>query len=198
MNEDTNIAIYKAFRNALETVATVTKSKTVDAGNYSYSHTTLTQVLHVVKDALREQGLTLSMPLNTRDGAVYVDILLITEDGDYLHFPGYGFPVGKDPQANGSAITYAKRYSLVSMFCIDERDDDGAQASRAVTQPTKRTGAEEQIRQLFADMGDAMAREDAQAAFKAEFNSTLSALPESRHGDALAWTKAYIPNGSSE
>ena len=45
---------------------------------------------------------------------------------------------GLDPQKAGSALTYAKRYALKAMFCMQDADDDG---QAAVKPPkTKATG----------------------------------------------------------
>ena len=39
------------------------------------------------------------------------------------------FPKKDDPQGYGSAITYARRYSLASLMCLVQADDDGNEAS---------------------------------------------------------------------
>lgn len=43
-----------------------------------------------------------------------------------------------DMQKLGSAITYARRYSLISMFLLETEDDDGQSASKKLTPTQKR------------------------------------------------------------
>ena len=39
------------------------------------------------------------------------------------------FVLPNDPQAQGSAITYARRYGLMSLLCLSAEDDDGESAT---------------------------------------------------------------------
>jgi hypothetical protein len=103
------------------------------------------------------------------------------------------FPVKGEPQALGSALTYLRRYALTTLFALNVEDDDGAQAQRAAVAPTHRTPAEGEIREMMTGLtADGLA--DFAADFKEEFGSTLSALPESRHGEALKFTKFWFSN----
>jgi hypothetical protein len=188
---DPMTAMYAKLGQAIASVGTVAKTAEVKTGKYDYKHATLNDVLDVVQEALTAQGLTLAMPLNTRDELVFVDILIIEiATGNYLHFPGLGTPVNRDPQANGSAITYAKRYALVSMFSLHVEDDDGQQAGRSVRDPQNRTAAESQIRQGLATLTREERAEFAED-FKTEFNCTLTQMAESRHGEALGFWKFW-------
>jgi hypothetical protein len=45
--------------------------------------------------------------------------------------------VKQDPQAAGSALTYARRYALQSIAGIPSEDDDGNQASQASPKQSK-------------------------------------------------------------
>jgi len=190
-NHNDMAEIYSKLGRAIASVGAVAKTATVSTGKYDYKHATLNDVLDVCQAALSAQGLTLAMPLNTRDELVFVDMLIIeTLSGNYLHFPGLGTPVNRDPQANGSAITYAKRYALVSMFCLHVEDDDGAQAGRAARNPMRRTEAEGIIRDELAKLDKGEQKEFAND-FQEEFHSTLTNLPEHRHGEALTFWKFW-------
>ena len=144
--------ILAKFGRALTHVGSVTKSAEVKTGSYSYKYTTLPQVLRVVRAALETEGLAMAMPLTTGDGQATIEILLIDGDGEVLRFAGYGFPIGKDPQANGSAITYGKRYSLVSLFCIEESDDDGQSASDAIAKQDEPHPLSERVTKVQGEM----------------------------------------------
>jgi hypothetical protein len=57
-------------------------------------------------------------------------ILIHAESGEYL-MDSFIMPVSKpnDPQAVGSAITYAKRYALAGILALNIDDDDGNKAA---------------------------------------------------------------------
>jgi hypothetical protein len=183
--------LYRKLALAVAEVSAVSKSKTADTGKYKYSYADLTDVLHAVKDACQTAGLVILQPINTRDGNLYVDTLVIDKGtGDFLHFPGPALPTKGDPQAAGSAITYLRRYALTSMFAMEVSDDDGAQATRAARDPHHRTQAETDVRKIIGSLS----KEDQAlfvADFRQEFGTGLTELPESRHGDALAFAKFW-------
>lgn len=185
------------FAKAVRTVRAVPKDKTATIEKkgggtaYSYTYTDLTDVLRVVKDALDVHDLVLTQPVRTEDGLLFVDCVircLIT--GDELTFPGLGVPTKSDPQANGSTITYGRRYVLTSLFALEVEDDDGKAGHVAATQQGRRTEAEVEIRKIIATLDD-----DEKAKFKEDFlqrfGSGLVDLPTNRHGDALTWAKEW-------
>jgi len=184
-------AIRRKLARAVKTMARVTKTKIANTGSYTYTYASLTDVLETVKDALDAEGLVLTQPIVIEDGNQIVTTLITDVDtGDYLMFPGPGVPVKGDPQAAGSALTYNRRYALTSLFALEVDDDDGALAHRSATRPQERTEAEAEVRRIIAGMSP-----DDQAAFqsdfRAEFGSTLTALAENRHGDALKYAKFW-------
>jgi hypothetical protein len=85
----------------------------------------LTAVIDAVKGPLLDQGITILQPT---DGDNVSTILLHTS-GQFL---GGKTPIRaakeNDPQALGSAISYARRYGLQSLICLPAADDDGEQA----------------------------------------------------------------------
>ncbi len=51
-------------------------------------------------------------------------------EGDSVDLAGMPVTMGGNPQANGSEMTYAKRYSLSAAFCVvGDEDDDGEAAT---------------------------------------------------------------------
>lgn len=50
-------------------------------------------------------------------------------DGDRIDLAGVPVTLGGTPQANGSELTYAKRYSLSAAFCVVGDDDDDGEAA---------------------------------------------------------------------
>jgi hypothetical protein len=58
------------------------------------------------------------------DGELFLVTKILHASGQWLegHYPIR--PMKEDPQAHGSAITYARRYSLAAMVCVSAEDDD--------------------------------------------------------------------------
>ena len=85
----------------------------------------LTAVIEALKDVLNNNGL--SMVQTQRDGNVMTTLL--HSSGQYI---SSATPIicakQNDPQALGSAITYARRYGLQSILCLPAEDDDGERA----------------------------------------------------------------------
>ena len=90
------------------------KSKYADLGS----------VIEVIKQPFADHGLSYTQfPISTEHG-VGVVTRLMHVSGQYLEME-YTLPtVKKDPQASGSAITYARRYALQSIAGIPTADDD--------------------------------------------------------------------------
>jgi hypothetical protein len=60
---------------------------------------------------------------------------LVHESGEWIE-TNFSLPAGKmDPQAAGSAITYARRYSLMAMLNMPAVDDDGEASMPRSTKP---------------------------------------------------------------
>ena len=73
--------------------------------------------------------------------------VVMHSSGEYMEFPPLPIrPESSKPQATGSAITYARRYSLSSIFGIaSEEDDDGNEASGLTRQVERQ--AKPQVKQ---------------------------------------------------
>jgi len=105
----------------------------------------LTSVVKAVKEPFAENGLSyVQFPFSTERG-VGVTTRLMHSSGQWLE-DQYVLPLVKpDPQAAGSAITYARRYALQAVAGIPTADDD---AEAAMVQARKTI---EQWREELAD-----------------------------------------------
>lgn len=85
--------------------------------------------LNSVVDAVRipffENGLSYSQFPLMEDDKVGVETILMHTSGQYMQSKLLLPMVKKDPQAAGSAITYARRYALQAIAGIPAEDDDG-------------------------------------------------------------------------
>jgi hypothetical protein len=98
------------------------KSKYADLGS----------VIQAIKPAFAAHGLSyIQMPIH-EDTGVGVCTRLMHKSGQYLE-QEFVLPLAKqDPQAAGSAITYARRYALQAMAGIPSEDDDANAATYVV------------------------------------------------------------------
>jgi hypothetical protein len=185
-----------AFYGALGAVEDVAKTQTADTGKYSYRYADLGDVLDEVKRAARLFKLEVSQGVSTHAGAfgdyMSVQTTLFHESGQWVAFNPLVMPLGKDPQAIGSSMTYARRYALLSIFGIAPEDDDGRAATVAAqTQPGRRTEAERIMREAIGAM-DPKQKMDYMDDFRREFGMSLTDLPAGKHGAALTWSKDWI------
>ena len=92
---------------------------------------------------LSAHGIALIQPTRFRDGITVVETYLIHgESGEYLGCEYPVVPSKADPQGLGSALTYARRYSLCSLLGIAaDDDDDGNAASQPPRQEQRRSEA---------------------------------------------------------
>lgn len=94
----------------------------------------LAACVEAVVDALNENGIMLMQPCHESASGVIVETLFIHESGETMSAGKLHVPAAKqDPQGYGSALTYARRYSLMAACGIAPEDDDGNAASKART-----------------------------------------------------------------
>lgn len=90
---------------------------------------TLNSVREASHPSLNAEGIIVLQPTITKDGKAFVRTLLMHESGEYIAGDTEiisGKPL--DPQAAGSAISYARRYGLQSFLSLGTADDDGNSA----------------------------------------------------------------------
>lgn len=121
--------IYKKLFEVRKKVATI--EKTADNPFFKSTYATYENVLDALNPVLEEQGLLLLQPgAKSETGTVRVVTRIIDiESGEEVSGVTQLDTVKKDPQASGSAITYAKRYGLLQLLAIKTEDDDGNSAT---------------------------------------------------------------------
>lgn len=95
---------------------------------FKTNYADLTSVIKAIKEPFAKNGLAyIQFPING-EREIGVTTRLIHESGEWLE-QSYTVPLVKnDPQSAGSAITYARRYSLQAMAGIPAVDDDAESA----------------------------------------------------------------------
>ena len=91
------------------------KSKYADLGS----------VMEACKSALNDQGITILQPVQSDSTGDFVETMLLHESGEFMSSNMKLVLSKQDMQAYGSAVSYARRYSLQSLVFIPAEDDDG-------------------------------------------------------------------------
>jgi hypothetical protein len=103
---------------------------------FTSKYADLAACVEAVIDALNNNGIALIQKCHESDTGVNVETLLLHESGESLSCGILHVPASKqDPQGYGSALTYARRYSLMAACGIAPEDDDGNAASRTARNP---------------------------------------------------------------
>ena len=91
----------------------------------------LSACVEAVIEGLNEAGIALIQRTSEDHVGVTVETVFVHESGEMLECGKLHVPASKqDPQGYGSALTYARRYSLMAACGIAPEDDDGNAASR--------------------------------------------------------------------
>jgi hypothetical protein len=102
----------------------------------------LSSVVDAIRKPIAANGLAYVQTINQADNAASVSTIIMHASGEWIDCGAIAVPVSKgDAQGYGSALTYARRYSLSAAFGVAPEDDDGNAAARAapvaVAAPTK-------------------------------------------------------------
>ena len=116
---------------ALATAQGQIKNAAKDSQNpfFKSAYADLASVRDAINKVFSEQGLAVTQLLSNDANGVTVETVLLHKSGQWLSGMVSVKPIKDDPQALGSAVTYARRYSLSAIAGIaSEIDDDGEAA----------------------------------------------------------------------
>jgi hypothetical protein len=123
--EVVTLNIYQKLHCAKQSMGKVIKNATNP--HFKRSYADINSIIETVEPILMDCGLILMQPV--KDDKVYT-IIIDIENGD--RFESYmTLPPITDAQKLGSAVTYFRRYTLVSLLSLQAVDDDGETASKA-------------------------------------------------------------------
>ena len=112
--------------------------KTATNPHFRSKYAALDACVEAVIDALNNNGIFLMQYTHPCEDGVIVETMFIHESGEHMSGGRLHVPASKqDPQGYGSALTYARRYSLQAACGIAPEDDDGNAASKPKTEPKK-------------------------------------------------------------
>lgn len=107
--------------------------KTSQNPHFRSKYADLSACVEAVIDALNDNGIALIQQTHEHDSGVVVETVFVHESGETFSAGRLYVPAAKsDPQGFGSALTYARRYSLMAACGHAPEDDDGNAATAAV------------------------------------------------------------------
>lgn len=153
-----------------------------DTQGHGYKYPTLNQLLDIVLPICHSRGLGLiQLTHPVAGGGVGVETVIFNEQNERISSGVLAMPLTTDgdgniinvgtitktgavsgqygAQAYGSALSYARRYSLTAFFCMKAEDDDGWRSSQKKEQPKeqpKKTEAELKQEAEITDVYNAM------------------------------------------
>ena len=128
----------------------------------------LAACVEAVIQGLNDNGIALIQKCYDCANGVMVETMFVHESGEMLECGILHVPASKqDPQGYGSALTYARRYSLMAACGIAPEDDDANAASRRTE--IKSTVNESQIADLMAAMDDCTTLDELQKTYKSAY-----------------------------
>lgn len=117
----------------------------------------LNSVRESVIPVLNANGISVLQPLVHVDGKNFVKTVLLHESGEMIEsFTEIVFAKSNDAQAQGSGITYARRYGLQSLVCVGADDDDG----NAASQPPQVKNPQIDVNKAVGEMNNVKSREE--------------------------------------
>lgn len=160
------------------------RSKYADLGN----------VVDAIKPALVKNSLFWTQNMHDADNGVCVETVIHHASGESMSCGKLFVPASKhDAQGYGSALTYARRYSLMAAFGVAPEDDDGNAASKV---PKARI---EPVSTISARQADALLKliEDTNSSVKALCDyyqvDSIPELPSDKYQHAVGVLEKRLP-----
>lgn len=117
--------------------------------HYRSKYADLNSIREACLPALNKHGIAVLQPIVQIEGRNYVKTLLLHESGESMEcLTEIIFAKQNDAQAQGSGITYARRYGLQSLVNIGAEDDDGNEASQQPKEHLIKTINEKQQKEI--------------------------------------------------
>lgn len=159
--------IAPAFIKAKQEFGKALKNKANPAFKSKYAD--LAACLEAVDDALLAHGIAMYQETFLDETGVTVETVFLHESGEAIRAGKLHVPASKqDPQGYGSALSYARRYSLMASCGIAAEDDDGNAASGK--KPPKQAPID--IKPWLKTLDDAKSTKALQSAYDAAWEAT--------------------------
>jgi len=156
--------------------------KTSTNPHFRSKYADLSSCIDAVVGALNDNGIGLMQRTYECKDGVLLETIFVHESGEVMECGMLHVPASKmDAMGFGSALTYARRYSLLTATGLAPEDDDGIAASRRTE--IKSTVNESQLADLMAAMDETTTLEELQKTYKTAYAAA--------NGDPV-WQKKVI------
>lgn len=91
---------------------------------YKSKYADLAEIWEACREPLNKNALAICQTIDTEGEKTYLETMLLHESGEWISGRLPLLLTKLDPQGQGSAITYARRYSLTAIIGMAEVDDD--------------------------------------------------------------------------
>lgn len=122
-----NKNIYQKLLEAQKEIGAIKRDS--DNPYFNSKYFDINAILAEVKPILNKHGLLLIQGLEMSDGKFGIRTSIIDPGSKDFISPFCEIPNLQDPQKQGSAITYFRRYALQSLLALEATDDDANLAS---------------------------------------------------------------------
>lgn len=154
--------------------------KTSKNPHFRSNYAALDVVVDAVLSALNDNGIFLQQKTHECADGVIVETVFLHESGESISNGPLHVPASKqDAQGYGSALTYARRYSLLAACGIAPEDDDGNAAVRPVQ------AAQQVFSQRYEELANAIADAALEPDLLAVGNDIAQANLKQHETDAL-------------
>lgn len=146
----------------------------------------LNAVREAAEPPLAKHGISVLQPMVQKEGKSYVRTLLLHESGQFLASDTEVVCAKQnDPQAYGSAVSYARRYGLQALVSLGAEDDD-AEAGM---------GRNKQVQQAVTTNSTVLGKEQVPASTELKTTSSSTFRPKPK---APAKVEVAADSGSTE
>jgi len=144
MSDDKICAAYVAAFAELDAA-----TKTANNPHFKSKYADLQAVIDAIKPHLSKHGLAFMQMPKPSEGGVSIETILIHSSGDKKTKGVLFVPANRqDAHGNGSALSYARRYALLTCFGLFQEDDDGNAAVKSQQAPPVKFISESQFAEL--------------------------------------------------
>lgn len=116
---------------------------------FKSSYADLTSIWDACRSPLSENGLAIIQTVEGTKAEPFLVTWLGHASGEWIKSKLPLLVMKQDPQALGSAITYARRYALSAIVGVCSDDDDGEKAMARNAKPAKEIESDEMIIKIF-------------------------------------------------
>lgn len=191
-------AMAKAFP-AIEGASKDAENEAFKRGGKATKYADLSSVVEAIKPALVANKLFFMQLTHEQVGGVCIETVVCHEKGGQLSFGKLFVPASKnDAHGYGSALTYARRYSLMAAFGVCPEDDDGNAATASAPPQQNAAGInKDQLAKIQAEVD--RTGTDIQAMCAHYKVDALAHLPAGKFDAAMkALSKKETVNGAAK